>query len=133
MVVLVVLWWAPFDFASPSGGPAGRLKAELGVPLRHHYELPPAEVPSRVIGDFVSFFILALLLRGGAGGTGVRAAGPAALATVIAAAGLEAGQLFLPSRTPDATTVLIAAGAAGTAVAVYRRFLVLAAPEEGAD
>ncbi len=127
LAYIVHLWWAPFDFAPGLSEAGDRLpRGVQWLPLYHY------AIGGRM--EDIRLFSQTILLSG-ALGYGLAAAGwlrarrAAATAAVLAiAAGalgllLEAGQLFMPTRTPSVTDVFCfaAGGALGGWLAVHAR------------
>jgi len=109
--------WEPFDFRWPEAGLAARLRGMFRVPLYYQYFLSEFHASAQVVTEFVTVFILGMMLRS-VFATSRRGRAVAVVAAVAVGAALEGGQLFMPQRTPDATSMGIAAlgGAAGALV-----------------
>ena len=107
LLVLGVIWWAPFDFVGTPGPVNWLPLADLqGADYLHDADVMAARA--------VLFVPLgAAAAAAGAGWLGW-------LLAAAAAAGLEAGQVFLPGRSPSTTDVALAA-VGGWAGAVGRR------------
>jgi len=122
--------WEPFDFRWPEAGLGARLRGMLHVPLYYQYFLSEFHASAQVVTEFVTMFILGMMLRGVLG-VSRRGRAVAVIVAVAAGAALEGGQVFVAQRTPDATSMGIAAlgGAAGALVFPWfqRTFLRTAA------
>jgi len=122
MIVLMVVFWYPFNFSNDWGFVHGRVAALKRVPFVAYYYGTEFRAVTEVFHKTGFFFPLGALLAIGAVGIRRRFPVPAVLlhlasALVIAgaAAGIEAGQLFLPGKNADTTDWLLETlgGAAG--------------------
>jgi glycopeptide antibiotics resistance protein len=112
--VLVVVFWYPFDFNTEWGFVHRRLAAFKRVPFETYYFGTEFRAVTEVFHKTGFFFPLGALLAVGAYRIRRRFAVPAlllhavsALVIACAAAGIEVGQLFLPSKVADTTDWLL--------------------------
>jgi VanZ family protein len=110
----MAVFWYPFDFSNEWGFVHGRVAALKRVPFQAYYYGTEFRAVTEVFHKTGFFFPLGALLAIGAIGVRRRFPVPAVLlhlasALVIAgaAAGIEAGQLFLPGKNADATDWLL--------------------------
>lgn len=112
--VLMVVFWYPFNFSNEWGFVHERVGALKRVPFEAYYYGTEFRAVTEVFHKTGFFFPLGALLAIGAVYVRKRVRLPAALlnlasVTVVAgvAAGIEAGQLFLPGKNADSTDWLL--------------------------
>ena len=133
-IALVWSKWQPLDFQWPELGLPERIRGMFRVPLYYQYFLTELEASGQVVRDLLMPLILGMMLRGALPAS-ARGRAVAVVAAVAIGMALEIGQLFVPERTPDATSMAISAigGAAGVLLfSSFRRvFLRSAAGGQG--
>lgn len=116
LVVVVVVLWQPFDFTTDRAFLSERARRLSLIPFRAFYFSTELRAVTELVRKTLLFMPLgvAAALAAHAVPRGWRpAAGAAALAAVAGiAAVIEAGKIFLPSRTFDLGNVLLEVGAA---------------------
>jgi VanZ family protein len=111
--LVVVLSWAPFDFDAAPKAVARRLDEVSLLPFADYYFGTEYSAFRRLLVRLALFAPLGALLVPRRGKADLAVGVRAVLAAVTLAAGLEAGQLFLPGRRASVTDVMIAGAAAG--------------------
>ena len=117
LAAAVFVNWQPFDFTLDAGFVAGRVRQFSLVPFADYYWGNYWDGFDQFVHKLVLFVPLGVLLTLALPGRGVLVVGLAALV----AAGIEAGQLFLPTRYASVTDVLIESGGAWVGLVVTRQ------------
>jgi glycopeptide antibiotics resistance protein len=121
LAVAVFVNWQPFDFTWDARFVAGRLREVALVPFADYYWSHYWDGFDQFVHKMILFVplgaLLTVALPGAARGRGLVVVGLAALV----AAGIEAGQLFLPTRYASLTDVLIESGGAWVGLVVTRQ------------
>lgn len=102
IVSLAAYAWAPFDFVVDAQIARARVPELLSVPFASQYAKHPLDAQAEVLTKLLFPLVLGVLLR-----LAVRWTSGACALGLLVLAGLEIGQLFLPSRYPDVTDVLL--------------------------
>jgi len=121
--IVLLSWqrWYPFDFTWPEAGLLEGVGANLRVPFFYLSERPSRVLTiEQVFREFWQFFPLGLVLAGV-----IRRTGRTVSIVVCAgiAVGLEFGQLFVPERIPDISTIIVAVAGGTVGVVVSPGFM----------
>jgi len=136
LVVLVIRHWSPFNFEVTGHMFRSRAPGLLQVPFRSYYWANPFDALSEAITKVLLGLPVGVLLALSAPKPGRRTA-RWLQAALITAAGLgifgaiELGQVFLPSRFPDGTDVLLSS--VGTCLGGWGTRLTQAASTRPSD
>ena len=114
--------WRPFHFRWPEEGLWARACAAVRVPFYYHYYTTELWAAGLIVRELVAFFFLGLLLRGLT--VRLRRAAPTAAIVLVAGFALttEVGQVLVPHRVADVTTVGIEIVGGVLGVLLYARF-----------
>jgi VanZ family protein len=119
--VAVFVNWQPFTFRLEAEFAAERLRNLQLLPFQDYYWSDYLNAFDQFVHKVLLFTplgaLLTLLLPSGTRGRG----GLVLLAAAAVAAGLEAGQLFLPTRCPSVTDVLVETGGACIGLVLTKR------------
>ncbi|MFA5866174.1 MAG: VanZ family protein [Phycisphaerae bacterium] len=93
--------WYPFNFQWPEETFAENLQEHIHIPFLYQYLTSEFLAATQVVREFIIFFILGLMVKSLLGNR----RGWAILILAVLAIILEGGQLFVPSRFFDLTTI----------------------------
>jgi glycopeptide antibiotics resistance protein len=97
--------WYPFNFQWPKETLAGNLRENIHIPFLYQYLTSEFLAVSQVVREFIIFFILGLMVKSLFSNPLDNRRLFAILIIAILAILLEGGQLFVPSRFFDLTTI----------------------------
>lgn len=117
----VSLWW-PLDMVWPAEGLSAAVRNMIRIPLYRQYWLSEFTAAGNVVRETLTLGVLGMLLAASFAGLGR----PGRLAALCLAVGgavvLEAGQVFVPSRVADGTSMVLMATGAAAGVFLFAGF-----------